>query len=127
MLLFPVPTGSPYNVTLPSVASRQVHLVWKPISVSQRNGFILGYNVTYHLLNDSNAQVASYVATTNYSHITLKNLRPYSTYRIQITGYNTKGQGPPMSSPYIIRTDEAGERVKTSINMLNILRGDDCL
>ena len=82
---------------------------WDTVPVADQNGIILTYTVTYSSLPGGISQTA--VINASSTHVTLKGLKKYRTYRIFVFASTAKGDGNA-SDPITVTTDEDSKLLK---------------
>ncbi|XP_071806322.1 cell adhesion molecule DSCAM-like isoform X2 [Asterias amurensis] len=89
-----VPSGAPLNIEMESESSQSITITWRQPRADLQNGVLLGYQIR-HKDRDSPFQTISIPVETGYIETyTLKHLRKFGEYTIQLAGYNRKGMGP---------------------------------
>lgn len=101
---FVVPSSSPTNIGTLSVSSFQVVLQWSLPPLTERNGIIIGYNIS---IEDTLASGSTIILSTPFSNITIYSLEPFTTYQYRIAAYTSVGLGP-YSDQMFFRTLESG-------------------
>lgn len=74
-----------------------IPLHWKPISQEEANGIVLGYRISYQLISLGEEPVEEapvLVLRVPGASYTLTNLEMYGKYKIGISAYTEKGDGP---------------------------------
>ncbi len=84
-----------------NTSSTSILLSWEPLPVDDRNGVILGYNVTY--MSSDNDLVDN---TTIDTMINITDLLVYTNYTISVAAYTSIGSGPFDS--IVVITDSSG-------------------
>ncbi len=82
-----VPIAPVRNLTLLLISHNSVELSWNPPFFEYQNGVIVGYNITVegeHML----------MFTTRSTNISLKGLKPHTTYSVSVVPYTLIGSGP---------------------------------
>ncbi|KAI6661003.1 Phosphatidylinositol phosphatase PTPRQ-like isoform X5 [Oopsacas minuta] len=88
------PTGTPQNIELTTIMTTSLSLSWDSPSLSEQNGVISGYRLSYEgIYHDTELKGIS-VATTS---ATIDNLKEGSEYHIHICAVNSMGTGPCIS------------------------------
>ena len=88
-----VPSSSPTNVTAHALSSSSVSIDWNNVPKRYRNGIIRGYKVQYQAQR-SNAPLQHRTIEDNATkHITLNDLKPYTTYHLALAAYTLAGDG----------------------------------
>ena len=71
----------------------------------QRNGIIIGYNITYQSQTENNDGFVE--AGPNDRQANLTGLKEFVKYNISVVAFTVKGDGPP--SVIVVRTDQDGK------------------
>ena len=100
LAFFPVPSGTPREITRVNTTSTEITLHWREVPCIDRNGGIIGYTVRYSI-SGSNITLRNYSDTV----ATLVDLIPFTNYSIEIAAFNVNGTGP-FSTPVYMRTDD---------------------
>uniref|UniRef100_A0A8C5R1R5 Receptor-type tyrosine-protein phosphatase F n=1 Tax=Leptobrachium leishanense TaxID=445787 RepID=A0A8C5R1R5_9ANUR len=85
-----VPSGFPQNLQVVGLTTSTTELSWMPPVLSERNGKITNYTVVYRDINSQQ----DLTNVTQDSRLTLLNLKPDTTYNIQVRARTSKGFGP---------------------------------
>ena len=91
---------------------------WDIVPVSDQNGIIVTYTVTYKLLPDETPQTVLVTALT--SQVNLTDLKKYRNYSIRVFASTAKGNGNA-SQPIIVITDEDGRLSFTWLHYQNLI------
>ena len=81
------------------VNDRQITIQWEPVECSQRNGEIIGYNVTYYPGGENS--MPKFVAHASDGTFTATGLVFETTYVFEVQAINSYGTGPPAISPNV--------------------------
>jgi len=111
-----VPSGSPNNVTVFSVSSTSIGVMWDDVREIDENGEITAFEIYYVPLETFNGVLAPDMVNTSASNrsVTLYNLEEHVLYNISVRAYTSIGPGP--FSPFITqRTSENGKLLCTYI------------
>ncbi len=84
-----------------NTSSTSILISWEPLPVDDRNGVILGYNVTY--MSSDNDLVDT---TTIDTMINITGLLVYTNYTVSVAAYTSIGSGPFDS--IVVTTDSSG-------------------
>ena len=87
-----------------SSSATSILVAWSPPPEDDQNGIILGYNITYFVINDEISVVSRSVASTS---INIIDLSIYTEYNISVAAYTIIGTGPYDS--ILVRTDSSGK------------------
>ncbi len=98
---FLVPSSSPNNVTIISVSSTSIGVMWEDVQEIDENGVIIAYEILYIPLETFNGRLVPELVNTSASNssVTLNNLEEYVFYNISVRAYTSVGAGP--FSPFI--------------------------
>ena len=97
------PSAPPANVQGHNTSSTSIWVDWDIVPVTDQNGIILTYTVTYMALPDETAQSTVVIAPTTQANLT--GLIKYRNYSITLYASTAKGDGN-VSEPIIVITDE---------------------
>ena len=88
------PTGTPQNIVFISVLNSSLSFQWDTVVLSEQNGVITGYRVSYKgVLIDTELKNMTLTTTS----VTLNNLREGTVYIFYICAMNSAGEGPCIS------------------------------
>lgn len=111
---------APQNIRAESKSKTEILIMWEPPPLEACNGILIGYNVGYLPLDDTQNSAASTAPHTRYimktininsqygEDVVINGLNPYTVYSIVIQAFNNRGPGP-FSKPITIQTDEGGK------------------
>lgn len=99
-----VPSSSPVSIGTTFKSSSEVTLEWSPPPISERNGILIGYNIT---IEDTTSDTTILNVLSQSTTVTVGSLEPYTTYQCSIAAYTIIGLGP-YSTLIFFRTLEAG-------------------
>uniref|UniRef100_A0A672MXE1 Sidekick cell adhesion molecule 1 n=1 Tax=Sinocyclocheilus grahami TaxID=75366 RepID=A0A672MXE1_SINGR len=88
------PSVAPQNIQVKSASSSQLDVEWQPPPIETQNGNIQGYKIHYwekKRQNETEKELVLFVPDTS---VHLKNLTSYTTYLVQLSAFNTAGDGP---------------------------------
>ncbi|XP_052447789.1 protein sidekick-1-like [Carassius gibelio] len=88
------PSVAPQNIQVKSVSSSQLDIEWQPPPFETQNGNIQGYKIHYwekKRQNETEKELVLFVPDTS---VHLKNLSSYTSYLVQLSAFNTAGDGP---------------------------------
>ena len=91
LFFLPVPTAAPTDMIAFPLTSTSVKLTWKPILEKFRNGRVLGYKMGYWKLGTND--ITNTTLPINKLEQTITGLDKFTSYRIFILGYTSKGDG----------------------------------
>ena len=80
------------------VNDRKIIIQWEPVECSQRNGKIIGYNVTYYPAGKNSTMPKSVVIYASHSTFSATNLVFNTTYVFEVQAINSYGTGPPANT-----------------------------
>ena len=100
------PNAPPANVAGHNASSTSIFVSWGQVPVSDQNGVILSYTVTYMALPGGSSQTKDVTAPANQT--TLTGLNEYTNYSITVFASTSKGVGI-QSAPIVVITDEDSE------------------
>ena len=89
-----------------NASSTSIFITWGQVPISDRNGVILSYAVSYNEVSGVSEQT-KIVDALKYQ-TTLTGLKKYTNYTITVVAATSKGNGV-VSAPIIVITDEDGE------------------
>ena len=101
MICYTAPSATPVNLSGTNTSSTSILISWEPLPVDDRNGVILGYNVTYES-NDSDLVHTN----TIDAMINITDLLVYTDYTVSVAAYTSIGNGPIDS--IVVTTDSTG-------------------
>ena len=95
----------PNSVQGYNTSSKSIFVTWGEVPVSDQNGVILSYTVTYEALPPSPGSKLTKTVNAPNTSITLEDLNEFTDYNLTIFASTVKGGGSS-SSPITVRTDE---------------------
>lgn len=95
-------------------STEKLEVSWEPLPSEHRLGIILGYKITYVPQSGGNSR--GMVVNTSSLSTELKNLPKGIPYVIEITAFNSVGEGPP--SPAIVARSPEGGKNYFCLNIL---------
>ena len=99
-----VPSAAPVGLNGTFASPTSLIISWSPPPKDDRNGVILGYNVTYYpLLAPMNVTETS----VNETFVVIPDLEIYTEYSVSVAAFTAVGTGPFAS--VMARTDSSGE------------------
>ncbi|XP_031573116.1 uncharacterized protein LOC116307107 isoform X2 [Actinia tenebrosa] len=114
------PEGSPSNITLVEATARSLNIKWLPIPKTKRFGIIIGHTAVYYSLDDGNKVVFNQTCVSCVTTMNISNLKPFRNYRVEIFGFNSKGNGPITNMSITFQTMQAapsiGPIMKSAVN-----------
>ncbi|XP_068677578.1 phosphatidylinositol phosphatase PTPRQ-like isoform X2 [Montipora foliosa] len=100
-----MPSAPPNSVEGYNTSSKSIFVTWGEVPVSDQNGVILSYTVTYEALPPSPGSKLTKTVNAPNTSITLEDLNEFTDYNLTIFASTVKGGGS-ISSPITVRTDE---------------------
>ncbi|XP_048579331.1 neogenin-like [Nematostella vectensis] len=88
-----VPSTAPLNARILNKTSSSIDLRWDAIPIKSVHGVLLGYKVSYGLVNHS-LQINVTRTGPSTLHLTLAGLMKHSSYWITVSGFTSVGEGP---------------------------------
>ena len=99
-VLFTAPSGIPLQLSGSNSSSTSLYITWSLPNAQDRNGIILGYNISY-----TSGSIV-YNTNTSETFINITGLMIYTQYNVTVAAYTSAGTGP---ADYItVRTDSSG-------------------
>ena len=95
---------------------------WDIVPVTDQNGIILTYTVTYKALPDETAQSTVVIAPTTQANLT--GLIKYRNYSITVFSSTAKGDGN-VSEPIIVITDEDSKMSIVQVYFQTVIKSDE--
>ena len=94
----------PINVYAVTISPTEIFINWDNIPVKNQNGKLLGYRLRWKKYFSTVYQVKDipYPVTSS----TIKDLKPFTLYHIEVNGFNSGGEGP--SEYAMVKTIEGG-------------------
>ncbi|XP_065669705.1 uncharacterized protein LOC105849170 isoform X5 [Hydra vulgaris] len=89
---FPPERPPPYAKSY-SPDPTEIYIEWTDIPVKYCNGKILGYRIKYKIYTKKEAYKVV-EAQFGFNAFTIKNLKPFTLYLVEVYGYNANGDGP---------------------------------
>ncbi|XP_078286355.1 LOW QUALITY PROTEIN: neural cell adhesion molecule L1-like [Rhinoraja longicauda] len=113
------PLHSPKSVTVENVSSSSVRVKWTRVPTESLRGLLRGYNISYweHQSTGRHHQVLH----GDHNHALIKELKPYTTYDLEVRVFNSKGESPLNDTPYQFITPE-GVPSKPTLLQLELLK-----
>ena len=103
---FPVPCPPPQRVIVRDVTDTNASIEWVYDGVCVNAGFVTGYRVTYTSgTNSSQLEIPGPRSTS----VSLQNLTPVTTYKVQIMVLTSNGKDSVPSEPRQFITEEISE------------------
>jgi len=102
------PSARPSDVYANNRSSTATYVEWPPIPKHFIHGILLGYHITYTNMDpDGFGDVSTGVHATGAGSTStvIQGLLKFTNYRIQVSGFTVKGDGP-LSHAVVVRTDE---------------------
>lgn len=86
-------------------SSTSIFVTWGPVPLSERNGVILNYTVSYKEATHGSAKTGTAAVDEPKNSTTLKGLNKYTNYSITVFASTMKGGGI-VSEPIFVITDQ---------------------
>ena len=123
MIFWPVePSAPPANVQGHNTSSTSIWVDWDIVPVTDQNGIILTYTVTYMALPDETPQSTVVIAPTTQANLT--GLIKYRNYSITVFSSTAKGDGN-VSEPIIVITDEDSKMSIVQVHFQTVIKSDE--
>ena len=123
MIFWPVePSAPPANVQGHNTSSTSIWVDWDIVPVTDQNGIILTYTVTYMALPDKATQSTVVIAPTTQANLT--GLIKYRNYSITVFSSTAKGDGN-VSEPIIVITDEDSKMSIVQVYFQTVIKSDE--
>ena len=123
MIFWPVePSAPPANVQGHNTSSTSIWVDWDIVPVTDQNGIILTYTVTYIALLDETPQSTVVIAPTTQANLT--GLIKYRNYSITVFSSTAKGDGN-VSEPIIVITDEDSKMSIVQVYFQTVIKSDE--
>ena len=103
---FIAPSAAPVSLEGHNASSTSIFITWGQVPISDRNGVILSYTVSYNEVSGSSKET-KIVDAPEYQ-TTMTDLNKYTNYTISVVATTRKGNGV-VSAPIIVITDEGSE------------------
>ena len=106
------PDGFPNNITSHNMSGSTIHLFWKEVSATERNGKVINYLIrwikasTVHYNNTLASTLAISTKNSTFKNTTVTGLDPFSYYYFFLAAETAGGFGP--EALISLKTDEAG-------------------
>uniref|UniRef100_A0A8D2N577 Fibronectin type-III domain-containing protein n=1 Tax=Zonotrichia albicollis TaxID=44394 RepID=A0A8D2N577_ZONAL len=103
-----VPRTGPANVTILNITKHSALVKWTEIPAEDRLGFLQGYRISYTDSSTKKSPAVTLNASITSYHLT--GLKEKTTYRVQISGFTSAGEGPQtLSQPFSTPKYDKGE------------------
>lgn len=101
-----VPSRAPSNVSFTNVGSTEITVHWSPLPELYANGRLLGYRVYFQKTSYYSYSVSSNASSVNVTNpnatgVILTELNPGQRYRIYVSAFTSKGEGPRSYGYYV--------------------------
>ena len=100
LFTFSEPSSSPKNVRVSNMSSTSsITVRWQPIASEDENGILLGYQIVYRKVQESNMATRDEedrkIIVKSWQHeLTLTNLSPFAKFSIRVGSFTRIGDGP---------------------------------
>ena len=101
-----VPSSPPQDVMVESHNPVSLNVSWRPPTVKNHNGPIIGYMINYTRVGSSDMMS---VNVTNGTRHTISGLVAYVNYSVIVAAMTVNGTGPFSDPPVVGRSGEDGE------------------
>lgn len=91
--LSPVPSQPPHSIIITVLSSQSMEVTWSSPPSNAINGKLLGYRVYYHSTKNPENVFNRTVSEKNGRNVTLTGLGKFTTYRIRVVAFTSKGEG----------------------------------
>lgn len=99
---FSVPSRAPSNVRLSNFQFNEIKVQWDPVPQQYVNGRLRGYRIhVYEYDYYVNFVKTVHTGSPHVHMVILKELKAAQRYRITVSAYTSKGEGPQSYSRYI--------------------------
>ncbi|NXM11471.1 SDK2 protein, partial [Ploceus nigricollis] len=93
------PRTGPANVTILNITKHSALVRWDEIAAGDRLGFLQGYRISY--TDSSRKRSPAVTLSASSTSYRLTGLKEKTTYRVQISGFTSAGEGPlALSQPF---------------------------
>ena len=111
VVLLTAPSMAPLDVTASNRSSTAIYVGWSPIPQQFIHGILMGYHL--HYINtdpEGFGDVSKGIHTieTGRTSALIQGLLKFTNYRIQVSGFTVKGNGP-RSDVVVVKTEEDGK------------------
>lgn len=103
---FPEPSKPPPSVSARKINSRNISVSWSAIPRQDIPGYLQGYTIYYSAV-DHNTMYKTLTVGPLETSTHISGLERYTMYKVQVSGFTIKGDGPRTAT--YVRTDEDGE------------------
>ena len=97
-------------------SATSILVTWSALPEDDQNGIILGYNITYFIVDDELGATTSISETSTTINIT--GLAIYTEYNISVAAYTIIDTGPYDS--IVVRTDSSGKQHNITIGHMSL-------
>ncbi len=96
LISFLVPSSSPRNITIISVSSNSIGVMWENVREIDENGVMIAFEILYIPFETFNGILVPELVNTSASNrtVTFNNLEEYVFYNISVRAYTSVGAGP---------------------------------
>ena len=109
---FIAPSAAPVSLQGHNKSSTSIFVTWGPVPLSEQNGVILNYTVSYKEASNGSAQTVLVTVDEPNNSTTLKGLNKYTNYSITVFASTIKGGGI-VHAPIFVITDQDSKFVIT--------------
>lgn len=93
----------------------QLFAEWSNIERKYRGGELLGYNIRFKKYLEKEFKMI--VVNIGFLSRTLTNLMPFTLYLVEISGFNSAGEGPPEYA--VVETQQGGKCSSFFVGLFN--------
>lgn len=111
VVLLTAPSMAPLDVTASNRSSTAIYVGWSPIPRRFVHGILMGYHVHYINTDPEGFGDVSrgvHITETGRTSALIRGLLKFTNYRIQVSGFTVKGDGP-RSDVVVVKTEEDGK------------------
>ncbi|XP_068681521.1 MAM and LDL-receptor class A domain-containing protein 2-like isoform X3 [Montipora foliosa] len=119
-----VPTSAPSTLFITNISSTHVTIQWSPLPRQYHNGRLLGYKVFFQKASNTSFPVdESSVTVSNSTWVTLRTLDPGQRYKVYVSAFTSKGDGPRSSEHFV--TTACRLSVNLSVGLIDVAPASD--
>uniref|UniRef100_A0A8C1QG45 Neural cell adhesion molecule L1 n=1 Tax=Cyprinus carpio TaxID=7962 RepID=A0A8C1QG45_CYPCA len=104
------PSAAPGDVRVLVLNSTLAEVRWSPVSPESVRGRLQGYKRSLHRHNSHHGKQRTEIFSPNKTSGKLPDLLPYSVYSLEVTAFNSRGEGPS-SVPQRFETPEGSKNL----------------
>ncbi|XP_068684172.1 MAM and fibronectin type III domain-containing protein 1-like [Montipora foliosa] len=119
-----VPSSAPSTLFVTNISSNHVTIQWSPIPRQYHNGRLLGYKVFFQKASNASFPVdEGSVTVSNSTWVILKTLDPGQRYKIYVSAFTSKGDGPRSRDHFV--TTACWLSVNLSVGLIDVAPAAD--